>query len=214
MPLHAIEIILTRTVRGVELKAAQQVSGMRMAPSHDGKSIAVLVSARNEELAIKKVWRRLEDSLPVDVLCTVFPGPDGMLRMSIPFKPGVRRRIRSWAKAAGKSPEDFLSGAIREALARGRPTSGIGQECALNFLLHSCAWVDSSLDAMDHISVSRLPLPLENLVRRVSTSGHRLTFTDDTGPIASLIGGRELAEFESRSVGEEPPADDGHHGTF
>lgn len=200
MPLHAIEILLTRTVRGVELKAAQRISRMPMASSHDGKSITVLVSARNEDQAIKKVWRRLEDSLPIDVLCTLFPGSDGMLQMSIPFAPGVKRRIRSWAQAAGKSPEKFLSDAIKEALARDRSTKSAGQECALSFLLHSCTWLDSPLDINDRLSVSRLPLPLENLVRRISTSGTRVTFTDETGPIASLISERELWELEKTPI--------------
>ena len=118
MSLHAIEIILTRTVRGVELKAARRISGMPMASSRDGKSIAVLVSARDEELAIRKVWKRLQDSLPIDVLCTLFPGPDGMLRMSIPFAPGVKRRIRAWAKASGKSTD------ARSAVLCGITTNG------------------------------------------------------------------------------------------
>ncbi|MEH0525929.1 MULTISPECIES: hypothetical protein [Streptomyces] len=194
--MHAIEIILTRTVRGVELKAARQISGMPMASSHDGKSIAVLVSARDEERAIRKVWNRLQDSLPIDVLCTLFPGPDGMLRMSIPFAPEVKRRIRGWARASGKSTEEFLSQAIKEALARDRSTETARQECALTFLLHSCAWLDSQLSDTDRIAVSRLPRPLENLVRRVSTSGTRVLFTDSTGPIAALISERELRELE------------------
>ncbi|MET9080898.1 hypothetical protein ABZX77_03210 [Streptomyces sp. NPDC004237] len=64
MSLHAIEIILTRTVRGVELKAARRISGMPMASSHNGKSIAVLVSARDEEHAIK-TRRNVADEHPI-----------------------------------------------------------------------------------------------------------------------------------------------------
>ncbi|WP_405645207.1 hypothetical protein [Streptomyces sp. NBC_00019] len=195
--MHAIEIILKRTVSGVELKAARHISRMPMAPSQDGKSIAVLVSARNEEHAIRKVWRRLEDSLPIDVLCTVFPGPDGMLRMSIPFAPGVKRRIRAWARATGKSTEKFLGSAIREALARDRSTESARQECALNFMLHNCVWVGSSSNITDRIAVSRLPLPAEQLIRRISASGTRVTFTDDTGPIASLISESQLAGLDA-----------------
>lgn len=100
-------------------------------------AIDILVSARDEELAIRKVWRRLRDSLAIDVLCTLFPGPDGMLRMSIPFASRVKRRICSWARAAGKSPEEFLSTAVKEALARDRSTDATCQYCALKFLLHS-----------------------------------------------------------------------------
>ncbi|MFI7410774.1 hypothetical protein ACIBU0_19140 [Streptomyces sp. NPDC049627] len=197
MSLHAIEIILTRTVRGVELKAARRISGMPMASSRDGKSIAVLVSARDEELAIRKVWKRLQDSLPIDVLCTLFPGPDGMLRMSIPFAPGVKRRIRAWAKASGKSTDEFLSQAIKDALARDRATEAASQACALNYMLHTCAWLDSPLSYADRVPVSRLPTSLGDLVRRISNSGTRIVFTDITGPIASLIGERELRGLEN-----------------
>ncbi|MEH0578036.1 hypothetical protein QBA54_26995 [Streptomyces sp. B21-108] len=197
MPLHAIEIILTRTARGVELKAAQRISGMPMASSPDGKSIAVLVSARDEELAIRRVWKRLQDSLPIDVLCTLFPGPDGLLQMSIPFAPGVKRRIRAWAKASGKSTEEFLGQAIKDALARDRSTEKTSQECALNFLLHTCSWLESPLSDTDRIPLSRLPASLGEIVRRVSNSGTRIVFTDITGPIASLVSERELREIEN-----------------
>ncbi|MER7877165.1 hypothetical protein ABTY63_26975 [Streptomyces solisilvae] len=196
MPLHAIEIILTRTVHGIDLKASRQISGMPMASTHDGKRIAILVSARDEELAIRKVWRRLQDSLPIDVRCTLAPRPDGMPQMSIPFAPGMKRRIRMWAKASGKGTEEFLSQAIKDALARDRSTATASQECALNFLLHSCTWLDYPLSDTDRIPVSRLPASLENLVRGVSHSGTRIVFADSAGPIASLIGERELRELE------------------
>ncbi|MFI8984662.1 hypothetical protein ACIG63_06155 [Streptomyces antimycoticus] len=196
MPVHAIEILLTRTVRGVELKAARRIGGMPTAPSRDGKSIAVLVSARDEERAIRKVWRRLQDSLPIDVLCTIFPGPDGLLQMSIPFAPGVKRRIRSWARASGKSTEEFLSRAIKDALARDRSAETARQECALNSLLHTCSWMDSPMSDTDRVPVSRLPASLEELIRRIANSGTRVVFTDITGAIASLISQRELRELE------------------
>ncbi|MFF4804695.1 hypothetical protein ACFY1U_41025 [Streptomyces sp. NPDC001351] len=196
MSLHAIEIILTRTVSGVELKAARRISRMPMASSHDGKSIAVLVSAPDEKLAIRKVWRRLQESLPIDVLCTLFPGPDGLLQMSIPFAPGVKRRLHAWAKASGKSTEEFLSQAIKDALARDRSTETARQECALNFLLHTCSWLDSPLSDTNRIPVSRLPASLGELVRRTSRAGTLIVFTDITGPIASLISERELRELE------------------
>jgi hypothetical protein len=221
MPIHVIEIILTRTVHGVELKAARRLSGMPMASSHDGKRIAVLVSARDEEHAIRKVWSRLRGSLPIDVLCTLFPGPDGRLRMSIPFAPDVKRRIRAWAKASGKSSEDFLSEAIKEALARNRSTEAASQDCVLNFLLHNCAWLDSPLNYSDQISVSRLPMQLGELLRRISASGKRLVFTDGAASIATLISERELRELENthgRAVktewsNDEPRGDSRQRGT-
>lgn len=214
MPLHAIEIILTRTVHGVELEAARHSSGMPLASSHDGKRIAVLVSARNEDQALRKVWRRLEESLPIDVLCTLFPGPDGMLKMSIPFTTEAKRRIRSWAQLARVSPEDFLSNAVKEALARDRSNRAAGQECTLGFLLHSCAWLDSPLEFSDRIMVSRLPLPLENFVRRVSTAGSRVTFIDETGPIAFLVSERKVSGVMKAPIEEERAPDAEHDGTL
>ncbi|MEU1166171.1 hypothetical protein ABZ372_39530 [Streptomyces sp. NPDC005921] len=182
----------------MELKSARRISGMPMASSYDGKSIAVLVSARDEEHAIKKVWRRLEVALPIDVLCTLFPGPDGMLRMSIPFTRGVKQRIRALARVSGKSTEAFLSRVIKDALARDRSAKTGRQECALNILLHTCAWLDSPLSNTDRMPVSGLPAPLGNLVRRISGSATRIVFTDSTGPIASLVSEQELRELEDR----------------
>lgn len=66
----------------------------------------------------------------------------------------------------------------------------------LNFLLHHCAWMDLSLSIPDRVAVLRLPLPLGSLVRRVAASGTRVTFTDGTRRIASLISERELTKLE------------------
>ena len=63
-------------------------------------------------------------------------------------------------------------------------------------MLHTCAWLDAQLGDTDRISVSRLPTALGDLVRRISSSGMRISFTDSTGPIASLISERELRELE------------------
>ncbi|MFF5979429.1 hypothetical protein ACFY78_11340 [Streptomyces olindensis] len=167
-----------------------------MALSHDGKSIAVLVSARNEEMTIRKVWKRLQDSLPIDVLCPLFPGPDGMVRRSIPFTPGVKRRIRAWARLAGSSADKFLSRAIKDALARDHSKGITSQECDLNLLLHTCTWLDSPLSDTDCIPVSRIAAPLGNLSRSISHSRTRIVFTENNEPVASLISERELRKLE------------------
>ena len=196
MPLHAIEIILTRTVSGVELQSAKRAGGMPMASSSDGKRIVVLVSAKSVNQAIKKVWRRLEEALPIDVLCTLLPGPDGMLRMSIPFTPEDRRRIRMLARAAGKSAEDFLSDAVSEALARDRSSNSARRECVLNLLFHHCTSGEVLLDSNDRLPISVLPSGLIDLVRRVSVSGDRVRLVDDGRPVAVLIGEQTLADLE------------------
>ncbi|MFC5214171.1 hypothetical protein [Streptomyces coerulescens] len=85
MTLHAIEIILTRSVNTLELRAAQQESRLPLAAADDRRRLVVLVSAKNEGRAMRKIWKRLEDALPIDVLCSLFPGPDGKHLMSIPL---------------------------------------------------------------------------------------------------------------------------------
>ncbi|MFF4547435.1 hypothetical protein ACFY1J_24935 [Streptomyces sp. NPDC001406] len=117
--------------------------------------------------------------------------------MSIPFAPGVKRRIRAWAKESGKSTEEFLSQAIKSALARDRYTETARQECSLNFMLHTCcAWLDSPLSDTNRVPVSRLTASLGEPLRRISNSRTRIVFTDITGPIASLISEGELRELE------------------
>jgi hypothetical protein len=83
--VHAIEITLTRTIDAAELKAAQKESDLLTAAAGDQKRFVVLVTAKNERRAVRKIWRRLEDALPIDVLCTLFPGSDGKYLMSIPM---------------------------------------------------------------------------------------------------------------------------------
>ncbi|MGW0610416.1 hypothetical protein [Streptomyces sp. NPDC002788] len=88
---------------------------MPLAASTDRTRFAVLVTAKNEHQAMRKIWRRLQHALPIDVLCSVFPGPDGKYLMSIPMADDVWERARGQAAAAGKSPEDFLSEAVAQA---------------------------------------------------------------------------------------------------
>ncbi|MFJ9008529.1 hypothetical protein [Streptomyces canus] len=135
MTVHAIEITLTRAVGAVELSAAQAASGLRLAPADDARRLAVLVSAKTVHRAVRKIWKRLGDALPIDVLCTIFPGTDGRYLMSIPLSDEAWEHIRSRAAAAGQSTEDLLHDAVLQALARERSTRRAQLECRLNQLL-------------------------------------------------------------------------------
>ncbi|WP_406393699.1 hypothetical protein OG806_24745 [Streptomyces sp. NBC_00882] len=137
MTLHAIEITLTRSVDTVELRAAQQESCLPLAAADDRRRLVVLVSAKNEGRAMRKIWKRLEDALPIDVLCSLFPGPDGKYVMSIPMSGETHERIRAGASAEGKTPEEYLREAIAQALARDRSARRAQLECSLNGLLRS-----------------------------------------------------------------------------
>lgn len=137
MTVYAIEIILTRVVGAVELRAAQQEIRLPVAASADRTRLAVLVTAKNQHRAMRKIWRRLQHALPIDVLCSVFPGPDGKYLMSIPMADQVWERVRGQAAAAGKNPEDFLSEAVAQALARHRSDRRARLDRSLDALLHT-----------------------------------------------------------------------------
>lgn len=135
MTLHAIEITLTRSVGSLELAAAQHSSRLPLAASADGTRLAVLVTATDEHRAVRKIWKRLQDALPIDVLCTLFPAPDGTYLMSIPLTRHAQERILNDAMAAGKSPEQHLHDAVLQALARDRSTRQAQLDCSLAQLL-------------------------------------------------------------------------------
>ncbi|MFE0739110.1 hypothetical protein [Streptomyces sp. NPDC058855] len=137
MTVHAIEISLTRSISALELRAAQQESALLMAAADDRKRLVVLVSAKNEGGAIRKIWKRLEEVLPIDVLCSLFPGPDGKYLMSIPMSDEVHEWIRNCAAAEQKTPEEYLQEAIVQALARDRSTRRAQLTCRLNGLLRT-----------------------------------------------------------------------------
>lgn len=137
MTVHAIEITLTRTIDAAELKAAQQESDLPMAAAGDRKRLVVLVTAKNERRAVRKIWKRLEDALPIDVLCSLFPGRDGKYLISIPMSEEVQERIQRLAAAEQKTPEEYLQQVIAQALARDRSTRRAQLECSLNELLRT-----------------------------------------------------------------------------
>jgi len=140
--VHAIEIILTRTIEVAELQAAQQESAMQMAADEDRKRLVVLVTAKNERRAMRKIWKRLEDALPIDVLCSLFPGHDGKYLISIPMSEEVQDRIQRLAAAEQQTREDYLHQAIARVLARDRSTRRAALECRLNELLRTYSAVE------------------------------------------------------------------------
>ncbi|WP_406438025.1 hypothetical protein OHB00_26040 [Streptomyces sp. NBC_00631] len=119
----------------LEIRVAQQESDFPLASADDRRRLVVLVSAKNERRAMRKIWKRLEDALPIDVLCSLFPGPDGKYLMSIPMSEETHERIRAGAAAEGETPEEYLGEAIAEALARDRSARRAQLECSLNGLL-------------------------------------------------------------------------------
>jgi predicted transcriptional regulator len=112
----------------------------------------VLVSAKDERRAVRKIWKRLGDSLPVDVLGAVFPGHDGKCLMSIPIEPDTEHRLRSLAADAGQTPEDYLQSAIAQALARDRSTRQARLACVLSGLFREFTPAEITAEAAQRIS--------------------------------------------------------------
>jgi len=140
--VHAIEITLTRTIDAAELRAARQESDLLLAAADDRKRLVVLVTAKDERRAVRKIWRRLEDALPIDVLCTLFPGPDGKYLMSIPMSEAVQEQVQRLAAAEQRTPEKYLEQAIAQTLARDRTTRRAQLQCRLSELLRTYSAVE------------------------------------------------------------------------
>ncbi|MEU9333226.1 hypothetical protein AB0D49_08675 [Streptomyces sp. NPDC048290] len=152
MPLHAIEIVLSRAVDALELRAAQQQSRLPLAASDDGERLVVLVSAKDERRAVRKIWKRLGYALPVDVLCAVFPDHDGKYLMSIPMEPDTEQRLRGLAADAGQVPEEYLQTAIAQALARDRSARRTRLACALRELFREFTPEEVTAEAAQRIN--------------------------------------------------------------
>jgi hypothetical protein len=95
----------------------------------DLKRLVVLVSAKSEPAAIRKIWKRLTNALPIDVLCSLFPSPDGTYRMSLLMSVDALRRLRHQAVTEGKTSEGCLRDAVALALARDRSTHRARLKC-------------------------------------------------------------------------------------
>ncbi|MEU7061750.1 hypothetical protein [Streptomyces sp. NPDC046197] len=150
--MYAIEIVLTRAVGAVELRAAQQRSPLAMASSDDGSHLVVLVSAKSEPRAVRRIWKRLGDTLPVDVFCGLFPGIDRSYLMSIPMEPDTEERLRNLAADAGQTPEEYLHAAVAQALARDRTSRRARLACALSRLFREFTPEEITAEAAQRIS--------------------------------------------------------------
>ncbi|MEU4494202.1 hypothetical protein AB0F96_12320 [Streptomyces sp. NPDC023998] len=116
MPHHALEITLTRPATQAELARAVRV--MPLAANHDAKRLMTVVKAKNPDRALSRAHHRLKELLPLDVLATHYPAPDGHVVLTIAFSPTADVFIRRAAEQMGQTPRVFLQQTIHRALAR------------------------------------------------------------------------------------------------
>ncbi|MEU6071069.1 hypothetical protein ABZ864_43160 [Streptomyces sp. NPDC047082] len=115
MPHHALVITLTRAASPAELLAACR--RMPLAPNHDATGLMVLVKADTPDRAARRLRRRLEDRLPIDVITTHYPDASGQVLLNVAFPPSAHAALTRAAHHAGQEPECFVGLAVRRALA-------------------------------------------------------------------------------------------------
>ncbi|WP_432984847.1 hypothetical protein [Streptomyces sp. CA-135486] len=91
---------------------------MPLAASSDRTRLMTVAKAKNPDRALSRAHHRLKELLPLDVLATHYPAPDGHVLLSTAFSPTADAFIRRAAEQMGQSPRVFLQQTIHRALAR------------------------------------------------------------------------------------------------
>ncbi|MFF3460515.1 hypothetical protein ACFYXH_40815 [Streptomyces sp. NPDC002730] len=133
MPHHALEITLTRPATQAELARAARV--MPLAANCDRTRLMTVAKAKNPDRALSRAHHRLKELLPLDVLATHYPAPDGHVLLTPAFSPTADAVIRRAAEQMGQSPRVFLQQTIHHALAHHARQEGQHLDRALQFLL-------------------------------------------------------------------------------
>ncbi|NUK82195.1 hypothetical protein HRW23_33520 [Streptomyces lunaelactis] len=133
MPHHVLEITLTRRATQAELACAARV--MPLAANHDATRLMTVAKAKNPDRALSRAHHRLKELLPLDVLATHYPAPDGHVLLNIAFSPTADAFIRGAAEQMGQSPRVFLQQTIHRALARNARQEAERLDHALQALL-------------------------------------------------------------------------------
>ena len=116
MPHHALEITLTRPATQAELARAVRV--MPLAANHDRTRLMAVAKAKNQGRALSRAHHRHKELLPLDVLTTHYPDPDGHVLLTPAFSPTADAFIRRAAEQMGQTPRVFLQQTIHHALDR------------------------------------------------------------------------------------------------
>ncbi|MET8205897.1 hypothetical protein ABZT51_07575 [Streptomyces sp. NPDC005373] len=113
---HALEVTLTRSATYNELAHATRT--MPLAPNHDASRLMALMDAKTPGQGLNRLRRRLDESLPIDVITTHYPDPGGQVLLNITFPPTTDTLIRRAADMQGQRPHIFVQQALRRSLAQ------------------------------------------------------------------------------------------------
>lgn len=102
MTHHALEITLTRVLTEAELHQAART--MPLATNHDATRLIILVHAKTPHRALRRLRRRLDPLLPIDVISTHYPDTQNHTLLNIAFPPAVHDSVRRAARAHAAKP--------------------------------------------------------------------------------------------------------------
>ncbi|ATW46702.1 hypothetical protein [Streptomyces peucetius] len=115
MPLHAIEITLTRPATPAELHRANRI--MALAPDADRTRLMTLASAKASHKALQRTRERLEGLLPLDILTTHYPDPAGGIILNIALPAETHAQLEEAAHRTGQSLETHLAQVVLQSVA-------------------------------------------------------------------------------------------------
>ncbi|WP_324611064.1 hypothetical protein [Streptomyces pactum] len=114
MPHHALEVLLTRSARPAELRAATR--SIPLAANHDATRLMALCPGKTARRAAHRLRRRLGEHLPVDVITTHYPDTHGQVLLNVSVPPATRAVLGRTAEQAGQTPEQVLERALHQEL--------------------------------------------------------------------------------------------------
>ncbi|MBQ0882814.1 hypothetical protein KBY48_33455 [Streptomyces sp. RT42] len=114
MPHHALEIVLTRSARPAELRAATR--SIPLAANHDATRLMALCPGKTARRAAHRLRRRLGTHLPIDVITTRYPDSHGRVLLNVSLPPATQATLSRTAEQTGQSPEQTLKRTLHQKL--------------------------------------------------------------------------------------------------
>jgi len=133
MPHHALDITLTRPLTPAELHQATRT--MPLAADHDATHLLALVRAKTPARALTRLCHQIDGRLPIDVITTHYPDPDGQILLNIAFPPATHAALQATADEAGQPLPVFLQLVLQRAIARHRSEEANRLDQAVQHLL-------------------------------------------------------------------------------
>ncbi|MFP1629866.1 hypothetical protein ACLB9X_33060 [Streptomyces sp. 5K101] len=133
MPLHAVEITLTRPATPGELRHAAQA--MALAPDTDHTRLMTVTRGKSARKALQRTRNRLQHLLPIDILATHYPDSTGSVLINIALPESAHAWLEDAARREGRSTEAHLTDAVHHALTRAEHDKARRLDAALDELL-------------------------------------------------------------------------------